>query len=164
MLMSTPLPVAFAKLKPTNFEREPPSDRSLMRVPLLTSFAARRVARRHNHALVGQVTRQRATLSSHGRIGIFRIFGRDAGFTAPYTAYVTSAPCVIPEYHFDLDLPTSLLVEDKRNYRSNYSFVIASEGALWAVKKSQIFGEADAYFSVRLRYEAVFASNASIST
>jgi 6-phosphofructokinase len=91
------------------------------------------------------VTRQRTTLGSHERIGIFRIFGRDAGFTALYTAYVTSARCVIPEYPFDLDLLTRLLVEDKRNNPSNYSFVIASEGAVWSGRKVEDFGEADAY-------------------
>jgi 6-phosphofructokinase 1 len=34
---------------------------------------------------------------SRERIGIFRVFGRDAGFTALYTAYVTSIRCAIPE-------------------------------------------------------------------
>ena len=91
------------------------------------------------------VTRQRTTLGSHERIGIFRIFGRDAGFTALYTAYVTSARCLIPEYPFDLDLLTTLLVEDKRNNPSNYSFIIASEGAVWSGEKVADFGEADAY-------------------
>ena len=43
------------------------------------------------------INRQRTTLGSHERIGVFRIFGRDAGFSALYTAYVTSARCVIPE-------------------------------------------------------------------
>ena len=37
------------------------------------------------------INRQRTTLGSHERIGVFRIFGRDAGFSALYTAYVTSA-------------------------------------------------------------------------
>ena len=91
------------------------------------------------------VTRQRTTLGSHERIGIFRIFGRDAGFTSLYTAYVTSARCVIPEYTFDLDVLTRLLMEDKRNNPSNYSFVIASEGAVWTGQKTEDFGEADAY-------------------
>jgi 6-phosphofructokinase 1 len=91
------------------------------------------------------VTRQRTTLGSHERIGIFRIFGRDAGFTALYTAYVTSARCLIPEHPFDLDLLTQLMVEDKRNNPSNYSFVIASEGAVWTGQKVADFGEADAY-------------------
>lgn len=91
------------------------------------------------------VTRQRTTLGSHERIGVFRIFGRDAGFTALYTAYVSSARCLIPEYPFDLDLLTKLLLEDKRNNPSNYSFVIASEGAVWSGKTVEDYGEADAY-------------------
>jgi ATP-dependent phosphofructokinase / diphosphate-dependent phosphofructokinase len=44
------------------------------------------------------IQRQRTTVGSHERIGIFRVFGRDAGFTALYTAYATSVRCVIPEY------------------------------------------------------------------
>src|SRR5262249_21136281 len=43
------------------------------------------------------INRQRTTLGSHERIGVFRIFGRDAGFSALYTAYVTSAGCATPE-------------------------------------------------------------------
>src|SRR5262249_8390228 len=49
------------------------------------------------------IQRQRTTVASHERIGIFRVFGRDAGFTALYTAYVTSIRCVVPEYKIDLD-------------------------------------------------------------
>ena len=44
------------------------------------------------------IERQRTTVGSHERIGIFRVFGRDAGYTALYTAYVTSIRCCIPEY------------------------------------------------------------------
>jgi len=46
--------------------------------------------------------RQRTTVGSHERIGLFRVFGRDAGYTALYTAYVTSVRCCIPEYKVDL--------------------------------------------------------------
>src|SRR6266568_3406375 len=49
------------------------------------------------------IQRQRTTVGSHERIGIFRVFGRDAGFTALYTAYATSIRCVIPEYKVNLD-------------------------------------------------------------
>src|ERR1700724_4503932 len=70
------------------------------------------------------ITRQRTTVGSHERIGIFRIFGRDAGFTALYTAYVTAARCLIPEYPFDLARVTELLMEDKKNNPSNYSLVV----------------------------------------
>lgn len=42
------------------------------------------------------IDRQRTTVGSHERIGIFRVFGRDAGYTALYTAYVTAVRCCIP--------------------------------------------------------------------
>jgi 6-phosphofructokinase 1 len=91
------------------------------------------------------ITRQRTTLGSHERIGVFRIFGRDSGFTALYTAYVTSARCVLPEVEFDLERLTALLLEDKRNNPSRYSLVIASEGAVWKGQKIIELGDADAY-------------------
>lgn len=91
------------------------------------------------------ITRQRTTLGSHERIGVFRIFGRDAGFTALYTAYVTSTRCLIPEYPFDLDRLCELLLEDKRNNISNYSLVVVSEGAVEQGQQVAEFGEADAY-------------------
>ena len=91
------------------------------------------------------ITRQRTTLGSHERIGIFRIFGRDAGFTALYTAYVTAGRCVIPEVEFDLDRLIAILLEDKRNNPSRYAFVIVSEGAVWQGHSVDEYGEADAY-------------------
>ncbi|MBI1737971.1 MAG: 6-phosphofructokinase, partial [Acidobacteria bacterium] len=91
------------------------------------------------------INRQRSTMGSHERIGVFRIFGRDSGFTALYAAFVTSARCVLPEVEFDLDALVALLTEDKRNNPSSYSFVIASEGAVWKGQKVAEFGEADAY-------------------
>jgi ATP-dependent phosphofructokinase / diphosphate-dependent phosphofructokinase len=91
------------------------------------------------------ITRQRTTLGSHERIGIFRIFGRDSGFTALYTAYVTSARCLIPEHPFELDRIARLLSEDKRNNPSNYSLVVVSEGAVWEQQEVGEFGEMDAY-------------------
>ncbi len=91
------------------------------------------------------INRQRTTLGSHERIGIFRIFGRDAGFSALYTAYVTSGRCLIPEYRFDLEHLFELLVEDKRNNPSRYAFVIAAEGAIWEGGSISETGEADAF-------------------
>jgi len=91
------------------------------------------------------ITRQRTTLGSHERIGVFRIFGRESGFSALYTAYVTSARCVIPEAPFELERLIDILVEDKRLNPSRYSFVIASEGAVWRGRAVDEFGEADAY-------------------
>ncbi len=91
------------------------------------------------------ITRQRTTLGSHERIGVFRIFGRDAGFTALFTAYVTSGRCVIPEAEFDLVRLVDVLVDDKRKNPSRYSFVIASEGAMWKGGSVAEYGEADAF-------------------
>ena len=91
------------------------------------------------------IERQRTTIGSHERIGIFRIFGRDAGYTALYTAYVSSIRCCIPEYRFDLHKLFDLLMTDKRSNPSNYSLVVLSEGADWQNHELQEKGEADAY-------------------
>ena len=42
------------------------------------------------------INRQRTSLGSHERIGVFRIFGRESGFTALFAAYVTSAAASSP--------------------------------------------------------------------
>ena len=91
------------------------------------------------------IQRQRTTVASHERIGIFRVFGRDAGFTALYTAYVTSIRCVIPEYKVDLKKLIGLLIEEKHASPSNYALVVLSEGAEWDGYKVQEYGEPDAY-------------------
>ncbi len=91
------------------------------------------------------IQRQRTTVASHERIGIFRVFGRDAGFTALYTAYTTSVRCVVPEYKVNLDKLIRLLVEEKRANPSNYALVVLSEGAEWEGNRVQEYGEADAY-------------------
>ncbi|MCU1263333.1 MAG: pyrophosphate-dependent phosphofructokinase [Bryobacterales bacterium] len=91
------------------------------------------------------IERQRTTVGSHERIGIFRIFGRDAGYTAFYTAYVTSLRCCIPEYKFDLQKLIDILLTDKKKSPSNYSLIIVSEGAQWEGYKPQEYGPADAY-------------------
>jgi 6-phosphofructokinase 1 len=91
------------------------------------------------------INRQRTTLGSHERIGVFRIFGRDCGFSALYTAYVTSARCLIPEAPFDLDHLVEILAEDHRLNLSHYAFVIAAEGAIWKGGSIQEVGEPDAF-------------------
>src|ERR1044071_6884133 len=90
------------------------------------------------------IERQRTTVGSHERIGIFRVFGRDAGYTALYTAYVTSVRCCIPEYKVDLKKLIDLLITDKKNNPSNYSLAILSEGAEWEGHKVKEYGDADA--------------------
>jgi ATP-dependent phosphofructokinase / diphosphate-dependent phosphofructokinase len=91
------------------------------------------------------INRQRTTLGSHERIGVFRIFGRDAGFSALYTAYVTSGRCVIPEAPYDLDALAALLLADHAANPSHYAFVITAEGAIWKGAVVSDIGEADAF-------------------
>jgi ATP-dependent phosphofructokinase / diphosphate-dependent phosphofructokinase len=91
------------------------------------------------------IDRQRTTVGSHERIGIFRVFGRDAGYTSLYTAYVTAIRCCIPEYKVDLKHLIEVLVQDKRNNPSNYSLVILSEGAEWQGYQVKEYGEPDAF-------------------
>jgi 6-phosphofructokinase len=94
---------------------------------------------------VDAIQRQRSTIGSHERIGIFRVFGRDAGYTSLYSAYVTGIRCAIPEHKFDLDRMLDLLVRDKKENPSNYCMVILSEGAEWSGYSVREYGEADAF-------------------
>jgi 6-phosphofructokinase 1 len=89
------------------------------------------------------IDRQRTTVGSHERIGIFRVFGRDAGFTALYTGHATSNRCVIPEFKVDLTRLIDLLVTEKRGNPSNYALVVLSEGATWDGYEVQEYGPPD---------------------
>jgi 6-phosphofructokinase 1 len=91
------------------------------------------------------INRQRTTLGSHERIGVFRIFGRDAGFSALYTAYVTSTRCVIPEAPYDLDRLAAILTEDRAANPSSYAIVVTAEGAIWRGATMVDVGAADAF-------------------
>jgi 6-phosphofructokinase 1 len=91
------------------------------------------------------IDRQRTTLGSHERIGVFRIFGRDAGFSALFTAYVSSGRCVIPEAPYDLDALAGVLAADHADNPSHYAFVITAEGAIWRGATMVDVGEADAF-------------------
>jgi 6-phosphofructokinase len=91
------------------------------------------------------IDRQRTTLGSHERIGVFRIFGRDAGFSALFAAYVTSARCVIPEAPYDLVGLARLLTEDHQANPSHYAIVVTAEGAIWQGASLPDVGEPDAF-------------------
>ncbi len=91
------------------------------------------------------ISRQRSTIGSHERIGIFRVFGRDAGYTSLYTAYVQYIRCCIPEFKVKLEKLIDLLLQDKRENPSNYSIVVLSEGAEWEGYQVKEYGEPDAY-------------------
>jgi 6-phosphofructokinase 1 len=91
------------------------------------------------------IERQRTTVGSHERIGVFRIFGRDAGYTALFTAYATSIRCCIPEYKVNLEKLLDLVLEDKQKNPSSYALVLLSEGAEWEGYQVSEYGEADAF-------------------
>ncbi|HYZ86746.1 MAG TPA: 6-phosphofructokinase [Bryobacteraceae bacterium] len=91
------------------------------------------------------INRQRTTIGSHERVGIFRVFGRDAGYTSLYTSYVVGIRCGIPEYKFNLDKMIDLISTDKRNNPSNYALVVLSEGAQWEGYEVREYGEPDAF-------------------
>ena len=70
---------------------------------------------------------------SHERIVVLEVFGRYAGFTAMLPAMAGAAHrCVIPEYKFNIERLTELLVEDRAKNPSHYSVVMVSEGAMFA--------------------------------
>ena len=90
------------------------------------------------------IDRQRTTVGSHERIGMFRVFGRDAGYTALYTAYVR-ASAAHSGIQVRLEEHDWLLLQDKKDNPSNYSIVVLSEGAEWEGYKVREYGEADAF-------------------
>ncbi len=73
----------------------------------------------------------RTTAGSHERFLVIEVFGRYAGFTALLPTMAGAANrCVIPEYKFDMDKLTELLVNDRYTNPSHYSVVLVSEGAM----------------------------------
>ena len=74
----------------------------------------------------------RTSAGSHERLLVLEVFGRYAGFTAMLPTMAGAANrCVIPEYKFDIELLTKLLVEDRNANPSKYSVVLISEGAMF---------------------------------
>jgi len=72
----------------------------------------------------------RTTAGSHERLLILEVFGRYAGYTAMLPTMAGAANrCVIPEYEFDIEKLTELLVYDRNRNPSKYSVVLVSEGA-----------------------------------
>ena len=74
----------------------------------------------------------RTSAGSHERIMILEVFGRYAGFTALLPTMAGAANrCVIPEYKFNIERLTELLVNDRNNNMSKYSICLVSEGAMF---------------------------------
>ncbi len=74
----------------------------------------------------------RTSAGSHERILVMEVFGRYAGFTAMLPTMAGAANrCVIPEYKFDIEHLTDLLVHDRNINTSKYSVVLVSEGSMF---------------------------------
>ena len=72
----------------------------------------------------------RTTAGSHERFLIIEVFGRYAGFTAMLPTMAGAGNrCVIPEYEFDIEHLTELLIYDRNRNPSKYAVVLVSEGA-----------------------------------
>lgn len=79
---------------------------------------------------IEMTNRLRTSAGSHERLMILEVFGRYAGFSAMAPTLAGAAHrCVIPEYPFNLDRLTELLVLDRRRNPSRYAIVLVSEGA-----------------------------------
>jgi len=74
----------------------------------------------------------RTSAGSHERFLVVEVFGRYAGFTAMLPTMAGAANrCVIPEYKFNIEQLTNLLVYDRNRNPSKYSVVLVSEGAMF---------------------------------
>jgi 6-phosphofructokinase len=72
----------------------------------------------------------RTSAGSHERFLVIEVFGRYAGYTAMLPTMAGAADrCVIPEFEFDIEHLSELMVEDRKKHPSNYSVVLVSEGA-----------------------------------
>lgn len=94
----------------------------------------------------------RTSAGSHERLMVLEVFGRYAGFTAMLPTMAGAANrCVIPEYEFDIELLTKLLVDDRNLNPSKYSIVLVSEGAMFKGGEMVFAGsEKDAYGHAKL--------------
>ncbi|HUS16077.1 MAG TPA: 6-phosphofructokinase [Chloroflexia bacterium] len=91
------------------------------------------------------IGRIRSTAAAHRETVLFRLFGRDAGFTALETAIVTWAErLIIPEVPTDIDRLAELVAADRHNPES-YSIIVLSEGANLGGTPVPEVGPADAY-------------------
>ncbi len=74
----------------------------------------------------------RTSAGSHERLMVLEVFGRYAGYTALLPTMAGAANrCVIPEYKFNIERLTELLVQDRNHNPSKYAIVLVSEGAMF---------------------------------
>ena len=80
---------------------------------------------------INVVNQLKTSAASHERMMVVEVFGRYAGFTALLPTIAGAANrCVIPEWKFDIDLLSEILVEDRNQHPDKYSVCLVSEGAM----------------------------------
>ena len=74
----------------------------------------------------------RTIAGSHERFLVLEVFGRYAGYTAMIPTMAGAAHrCVIPEFKFNIEHLTELMIYDRNRNPSRYSVVLVSEGAMF---------------------------------
>jgi 6-phosphofructokinase len=94
----------------------------------------------------------RTIAGSHERFLVLEVFGRYAGFTAMLPTMAGAANrCVIPEYKFNIDHLTEVMIKDRDANPSHYSVLLISEGAMYEGGE-MVFkdGTTDAYGHAKL--------------
>jgi 6-phosphofructokinase 1 len=81
---------------------------------------------------ISLINNLRTIAGSHERFLILEVFGRYAGFTAMLPTMAGAANrCVIPEFKFNIEHLTELMVKDRNANPSRYSVLLISEGAMY---------------------------------
>jgi 6-phosphofructokinase 1 len=81
---------------------------------------------------ISLINNLRTIAGSHERFLVLEVFGRYAGFTAMLPTMAGAANrCVIPEFKFNIEHLTELMVKDRQANPSRYSILLISEGAMY---------------------------------
>jgi ATP-dependent phosphofructokinase / diphosphate-dependent phosphofructokinase len=94
----------------------------------------------------------RTIAGSHERFLVLEVFGRYAGFTAMLPTMAGAANrCVIPEFKFNIEHLTELMIKDREANPSRYSVLLISEGAMFEGGEMVFAGRStDAYGHAKL--------------
>ena len=90
---------------------------------------------------IEMTNRLRTSAGSHERLLVLEVFGRYAGFTAMLPTMAGAANrCVIPEYKFNIERLTELLISDRRKNPSKYRWcwcrkARCSKAARWSFER-----------------------------
>src|SRR5215469_13865415 len=82
--------------------------------------------------IIEMANRLRTSAGSHERLLVLEVFGRYAGFTAMLPTMAGAANrCVIPEFKFNIDRLTELLIYDRNRILAGILVALVSEGAMF---------------------------------